>query len=170
MAFKVYVYGPTDEVMVHKVLRYLNKREDVEVVDKREDADVAVAPLLRKFLSQEEIDMPRFGTLIFHPSLLPRHRGNDAINWAFHLGESYTGATWFWCADGVDAGPICEQEVLAIEPDMGPAKFYQKKVIPSCVKMLGWIIDDLEKGYVHARPQDESNATLEKKLKVPVQE
>jgi methionyl-tRNA formyltransferase len=166
MALKIYVYGPESEVMVRKCLRILNKREDVEVIDDPAKADVAVAPLLRRFLTREQIDAPRYGTLIFHPSLLPLHRGNDAINWALHLGESYTGATWFWCDEGVDAGPICEQEVLAVEPGVGPAKFYQTKVVPSCVKMLGWIVDDLGRGYVHARPQDESNATLEKTLEV----
>jgi methionyl-tRNA formyltransferase len=162
MALNVYVYGAEDVPIIHKAHRLLAKR-GVEEVDDPKDADVAIAPLLTRFLTKEEIEQPKYGTLVYHPSLLPRHRGNDAIRWAIHEGEKYSGATWFWADEGCDSGPICEQEVLAIETD-NPTTFYMKKVIPAGIKMLGYILDDLEAGYVRRRPQDESNATLEKRL------
>lgn len=160
MNLKVFVYGPDDEPAVEAVLKLLAKK-GVTRVDRLPEADVAVAPMLRKFLTMEEIEMPQYGTLIFHPSLLPRHRGRDAVAWALHSGESYTGATWFWADEGVDSGPICEQEVLAIKPGIHPITFYIKKVLPSCTRLLGYILDDLEAGYVRRRPQNEKDAQLE---------
>ena len=160
MELKVFVYGPEDDPAVEGAIKLLAER-DVARVDDLAAADVAIAPMLRKFLTMEDIETPRYGTLIFHPSLLPRHRGRDAIAWAIDAGELYTGATWFWADEGVDAGPICEQEVLAIKPGIHPITFYIQKALPSCLRMLGYILDDLEVGYVRRRPQNEKDAQIE---------
>lgn len=160
MDLKVFVYGKEDEPAVGGAIKLLAKK-NVTRVDDPAAADVAIAPMLRKFITMEEIEAPRYGTLVFHPSLLPRHRGRDAIAWALEFEEPYTGATWFWADEGVDAGPICEQEVLVIKPGIHPIDFYIKKVLPSCLRMLGYILDDLEMGYVRRRPQNEKDAQHE---------
>jgi methionyl-tRNA formyltransferase len=126
-----------------------------------EEADLAIAPLLTKKLRPERLYAPALGTLIFHPSLLPRHRGPDAIRWAFRLKEPYTGATWFWADEELDTGDICESEVLAIRDGERPREFYERAVIPSATRMLGYIIDDISGGIVRRRPQNEESATYE---------
>ena len=164
MSLKVYIYGSEEDPLVSQSIELL-KEKDATRVDSIEGADVAIAPMLRKFLTMEQINTPRYGTLVFHPSLLPRHQGRDAIRWALKCEETYSGATWFWADAGVDSGDICEMEVLAIKPGIHHATFYMRKVMPSALKMLGWIIDDLTAGYVHRRPQDEKNATYEPAIK-----
>ena len=164
MNLKVYVYGSEENPLVSESIELLKKKEVIRV-ESLEDADVAIAPMLQQFLTMEQIKTPRYGTLIFHPSLLPRHRGRDAIRWAIKCEEAYTGATWFWADEGVDSGDICEMEVLAIKPGIHHATFYMRKVMPSALKMLGWILEDLDMGYVRRRPQDESNASLEQRIK-----
>src|SRR5690348_10662748 len=67
----------------------------------------ALAPRLTRKLPADEYGLPLYGTLIFHPSVLPYHRGPDAIRWAVHLRERVSGVTWFWCRDGLDNGPVC---------------------------------------------------------------
>ncbi len=124
------------------------------------EADVAIAPLLQIKLSDEELRKPRHGTLIFHPSLLPRHRGRDAIRWAYHLEEKFTGATWFWADSGLDTGDVCEQEIVAIG-DKRPRDFYEQDIIPVAVRLLRYVILDLQAGIVRRRPQNESAATCE---------
>ena len=57
------------------------------------------------------------GTIQYHPSLLPRHRGASAINWAVINGEPKTGLTIFWPDERLDTGPILLQKEVAIEPD-----------------------------------------------------
>ena len=160
MNLSVYVYGDRAEASVRKAIK-LAEEKGASIADYPASADVAIAPMLQQFLTMEEIEAPRYGTLIFHPSLLPRHRGRDAIAWALEAGEAYTGATWFWADEGVDSGPICEQEVLAVKPGIHPITFYMKKVIPSCLRMLGYILDDLDAGYVRRRPQNEADAQME---------
>jgi methionyl-tRNA formyltransferase len=164
MNLKVYVYGSEELPLVRDSIALL-KEKGAARAENIQEADVAIAPLLQTFLTQEQLDTPRYGTLIFHPSLLPRHRGRDAIKWAFQCGESYSGATWFWADEGMDTGDICEMEVLAIEPDSRPGDFYTRKVMPSALKMLGWILDDLDAGRVHRHPQDDSNSTYEPPIK-----
>jgi methionyl-tRNA formyltransferase len=131
-------------------------------------ADVAVAPLLRSKLSDAETHAPRYGTLIFHPSLLPRHRGPDAIKAAFRARESYTGATWFWANARYDAGDVCEQEVLEILSGESPRAFYERAVIPSALRLLRYALEDLRAGHARRRPQREEAATYERKAEAPV--
>lgn len=136
-----------------------------DIVADLKAADVALAPLLKKKISEAQIEVPRYGTLVFHPSLLPRHRGRDAIKWAFDAGESYTGATWFWADNGYDTGDICEQEVLEISRAESPREFYNRAVIPSAIGLLEYALQDLAGGHVRRRPQREEAATYEKPFK-----
>ncbi|HBT77628.1 MAG TPA: formyl transferase [Planctomycetaceae bacterium] len=131
-----------------------------EIVWTLGDADVAVAPLLQRKISDEELAKLKLGTLIFHPSLLPRHRGRDAIRWAYHLEEKFTGATWFWADSGLDTGDICEQEVVAIDGKR-PRDFYEQDIIPVAVRLLRYVILDLQAGIMRRRPQNQSAATCE---------
>ncbi len=124
-------------------------------------ADLIVAPLLRHRIGAHDIEQTRHGALVFHPSLLPRHRGADAIKAAFRAGETYTGTTWFWANGRFDAGDICEQEVLEIVAGERPREFYERAVIPSALKLLRHALDDLSRGHVRRRPQREEAATYE---------
>ena len=124
-------------------------------------SDLAVAPLLTQKLGADDIYAPRTGTLIFHPSLLPRHRGRDAIKWAYELKEPFTGVTWFWAAEGYDTGDICEQEVLPLDLSVRPRDFYERGVIPAMVRTLAYAIGDISEGVIRRRPQNEAAATYE---------
>jgi methionyl-tRNA formyltransferase len=125
------------------------------------DADVAIAPLLRRKLSHCECHAPALGTLIFHPSLLPRHRGPDAIKWAVLAGEPFTGVTWFWADDGLDAGDLCEQELLAIPAGITPRAFYDVHVIPAALRTLERALIGISLGHPRRIPQPHDAATYE---------
>ena len=160
---KIYVYGYGTAEKVPEII-ILCAEEVLKmghgIVCNLADADIAIAPLLQTKIPDKDIDKPRLGTLIFHPSLLPRHRGRDAIRWAYHLGETYTGATWFWADSGYDTGEICEQEVIAIG-NKRPRDFYEHDVIPVAVRLLRYILLDLKIGIVRRRPQNEASASHE---------
>lgn len=152
----VYVYGDRDASVVAKSLDLLGEMGVGEAAEP-ESADVAIAPLLRRKLTPAELETP---TLVFHPSLLPRHRGRDAIKWAL-AGDPFSGATWFWASDAYDEGDICEQEVLAFIPGESPRQFYDRAVIPSAIRMLRFALGDLLAGHVRRRPQHAESATYE---------
>lgn len=162
---KIYVYGSKMVPVIRECSELIKEMDGVEETPYLEGSDLAVAPLLQQFLTKEEIETPRLGTLIFHPSLLPRHRGRDAIKWAFKLGEVYTGATWFWADDGLDTGNICETEVLNIKFHETPREFYERAVVPSAVRLLQYALNDLRAGIKRERPQVEENATYERPIK-----
>lgn len=159
----VYVHGDLTVPIVRDAARLILYHGCVITYD-LDKADVAIAPLLQTKLPMDEVNTPKHGTLIFHPSLLPRHKGRDAIKWAYKMGEEYTGATWFWADDGLDTGDICEQEVLSIHPAMRPREFYERTVIPSALRMLGYIIRDLQVEHVRRRPQQSEHGTYEPPL------
>ena len=162
----VYIYGagsgavpPIIQACVEMIAR------QHAVVDSPDTADIAVAPLLTTMLTTEEINAPRAGTLVFHPSLLPRHRGADAIKWAFSMGETYTGVSWFWPDSGIDTGDICEQEVVAIFPGEPPRAFYERAVIPAAVRTLTRALDGIASGAPRRVPQQLEHGTYEPRIK-----
>lgn len=162
----IFVYGATDGATLPIVEGCL---ELVEQEHRHEPniraADIAIAPLLTSFLGMEEINTPRYGTLVFHPSLLPRHRGADAIKWAFKLREAYTGVSWFWPDEGIDTGDLCEQEVLAIHPDEAPREFYERAVIPAALRTLKRALEDVAADRPRRVPQILSNGSYEPRIK-----
>ena len=164
----IYIYGAGEQnpvPIVTKCATLILSAERYRIVPNLDEADIAIAPLLTRMLSLQEIFAPKIGTLVFHPSLLPRHRGPDAIKWAFKLGETYTGATWFWPDEGIDTGDICEQEVLAIPPEASPRDFYEYYVIPAALRTLSRAIDDIAAGRPRRVPQQNENATYETRIK-----
>ena len=58
------------------------------------------------FVPQEVLDVPKYGTFQYHPSLCPVHRGPSSINWPIAMGKSRTGLSIFWPNDGLDEGPM----------------------------------------------------------------
>lgn len=127
-------------------------------------ADVAIAPLLNKKLSVQQINEPVFGTLIFHPSPLPYGRGASAIKWAYKRHEPITAATWFWADEGFDTGDICEQEIVRIDYDLRPRDFYTKHILPAMLRTLERALKDLDKGIKRCIPQVEMYSSYDKRL------
>ena len=70
-----------------------------------------------KFVPPTVANTPRLGTVCFHPSLLPEHRGPSAISWAIRSGKQRTGISIFWPNEGLDEGDILlQKEALAFAP------------------------------------------------------
>lgn len=168
MTLKVYMYDPKN--MISQLCLWYFKKRKVEIVQKPQQADVAFAPRLSRKLQQKGMEQPKIGTLIFHPSLLPRHRGEDAIRWAFRFGEKYTGATWYWLNDESYTGDICEMLVLSIQRGESAEAFYERAIVPAAIKMLFFILNDLTKGIIRRRPQEHESATYEPSLLIEDEE
>lgn len=126
--------------------------------------DIAVAPLLTTKLNNDELGDPMHGTLIFHPSPLPYGRGASSIRWAYKRKEPITAATWFWANDKLDAGNICESEVLKIDYELTPREFYETHVIPAMVRGLERCLNGVQSGFKRSVPQIEDYATYDPRL------
>src|SRR5262249_43922497 len=73
-------------------------------------ADLCVMAYATLIVPEAVLTLPTRGTIQYHPSLLPRHRGPSSINWPIIQGETRTGLTIFWPDNGLDTGPILLQK------------------------------------------------------------
>uniref|UniRef100_A0A8C8H4F8 10-formyltetrahydrofolate dehydrogenase n=1 Tax=Oncorhynchus tshawytscha TaxID=74940 RepID=A0A8C8H4F8_ONCTS len=126
-----------DGVNVFKFPRWRLKGKGIpEVVQvyKATGAELNVMPFCSQFIPMEVIDHPAHGSIIYHPSLLPRHRGASAINWTLIHGDKKGGFTVFWADDGLDTGPILLQRECDVEPDDTVNTIYKRFLFPEGVK------------------------------------
>jgi methionyl-tRNA formyltransferase len=123
--------------------------------------DLNVMAFVTSILPDSILNYPSMGTIQYHPSLLPRHRGGSAINWAIINGETKTGITIFWPDKGVDTGPILLQKEVEISPDDTVGSLYFEKLFPLGIEALVEAIELIKKGKAPRIPQDESQATYE---------
>jgi methionyl-tRNA formyltransferase len=94
------------------------KDADVQAVFAAHDADVAVVVAYGLILPQAVLAAPHFGCLNLHASLLPRWRGAAPIQRAIMAGDDATGVAVMRMEAGLDTGPVCVSERMAIGPDM----------------------------------------------------
>ncbi len=123
--------------------------------------DLGVMAFVTRFVPEEFLDIPTHGTIQYHPSLLPRHRGPSAINWAIIQGETRTGLSIFWPDKGLDTGPILLQKEVEIEGDDTLGSLYFDKLFPLGVDAVLESVDLVREGRAPRIPQDESRATYE---------
>lgn len=107
------------------------------------------------------LNYPKYGSIQYHPSLLPKHRGRSAINWAVIQGEEKTGLTIFWVDEGIDTGPILLQKEVEISPDDTTGSLYFNKLFPLGVEALIEALDLVKEGKAPRIYQDETQATYE---------
>src|ERR671922_2886954 len=124
-------------------------------------ADLCVMAYVTLIVPEEVLNLPTRGTIQYHPSLLPRHRGPSSINWPIIQGESRTGLTIFWPNEGLDEGPILLQKEVAIAPDDTLGSLYFNRLFPMGVDAMMEALDLVRAGKAPAIPQDESQATYE---------
>jgi len=125
------------------------------------EADLCVMAYVILFVPQPVLDAPRLGTIQYHPSLLPKHRGPSSINWPIAMGETKTGLTIFWPDEGLDEGPILLQKEVEIGPDETLGDVYFKKLFPLGVDSMMEAVDMVRDGTAPKIPQDHSQATYE---------
>jgi len=123
--------------------------------------DLNVMAYVTDIIPESILNYPRLGTIQYHPSLLPKHRGGSAINWAIINGEAKTGITIFWPDKGIDTGPILLQKEIDISPDDTVGSLYFNKLFPLGIEALAESIKLIKRGTAPRIPQDESQASYE---------
>jgi methionyl-tRNA formyltransferase len=137
--------------------------EDKAVLDQMRafNADLCVMAYVIIFVPEEARNIPKHGSICFHPSLLPLHRGPSSINWPIMWGATKTGLSYFWPDDGLDEGEILLQKEVEIGPDDTIGSVYFDKVFPLGLAATLEAIDLVRAGNPPRIVQDESKATYE---------
>ena len=86
--------------------------------------DLVILAFVTDIIPESFLEIPSIGTICYHPSLLPKHRGASGINWAIIQGDARTGLTILWVDKGIDTGPILLQKEVEIAPDDTTGSIY----------------------------------------------
>ena len=126
--------------------------------------DAIVVAAFGQILKQEVLDLPPFGCINVHASLLPRWRGAAPINAAILHGDEETGVTIMKMDTGLDTGPILSQRSVRIQPDETAGSLFET------LSTLGadLLLDTLPKyfsGEIMPRPQPEEGAAYARMMK-----
>ncbi|MDE0342611.1 MAG: methionyl-tRNA formyltransferase [Deltaproteobacteria bacterium] len=124
-------------------------------------SDLCVMAYVTLLVPQWVLDAPRLGTIQYHPSLLPLHRGPSSINWARIQGDEKTGLTIFWPDKGLDEGPILLQKEVEISQDDTVGSLYFQKLFPMGVDAIAEAVELVRAGTAPRIKQDHSRATYE---------
>lgn len=138
----------------------LNEEPTLETL-RSHDADLMVMAYAMMFVPEKARDIPRLGSICFHPSLLPRHRGPSAVNWPIIWGETKSGFSWFYPTDGLDEGDLALQWECEIGRDDTVIDLYFKKIFPAGVASVLQVCDLFRSGNPPRMPQDEDAASYE---------
>ena len=137
------------------------KDPDVIAAFRALEADLCLMAYVVLLVPTPILEAPRLGTIQYHPSLLPRHRGPSSINWPIIQGETRTGLTIFWPDEGLDTGPILLQKEVEIGPDDTLGSLYFERLFPLGVEAMMEALEMVKAGTAPRIPQDESQATYE---------
>ena len=152
LAHGIEVYQP-ERVREESCVEYLRGYEP----------DIIIVEAFGQIIPKAILDMPRFGCVNVHASLLPKYRGAAPIQWAIINGDTVTGVTTQRMAEGIDTGDmIMKQEVIIREDETGGSLFdrLSKTGAKLCVKTM----EAIEAGTAVYTSQDESMATHTKKI------
>ncbi len=121
--------------------------------------DMIVVVAYGRILPKAVIDVPQFGCLNLHVSLLPKYRGAAPIQWSLINGDKQTGVTVMNIDEGLDTGDIIDVLPIDIEPDENSEELFAKVAEKGKV-FLSKVMEAVADGVSTKIPQDHSKATL----------
>ncbi len=140
----------------------IKTEESVEIL-RGYEADIFVVAAFGQILSKEILDMPRYGCVNIHASLLPRLRGAAPIQWSIIDGDEKTGVTIQQMDVGLDTGDILAVKEVEIASDETGGSLFDKLAIAGA-ELIVETLPLIEAGKITPVPQDESLSTYAKKL------
>lgn len=134
------------------------KDGEAEKVLKDINPDVIVVVAYGKILPKNILEIPKYGCVNGHASLLPKYRGASPIQWCIVCGETVTGVTTMYMNEGMDTGDILEQTQVQIGENETAEELFERLSVVSADLMVS-TLQKLEKGTVTPQKQNEDEAT-----------
>ena len=155
-------FSPVKEFALEKQIPVLQpqriKRPEAVEELRQYEADVFVVAAFGQILSKEILEMPKYGSLNIHASLLPKYRGSSPIQWAVINGEEKTGITIMQMNEGIDTGDILYQKEIPIEEEETGESLFEK-LSELGAHAIVEALSLLEAGSLTPDPQNEALAT-----------
>ncbi|MBO5448998.1 MAG: methionyl-tRNA formyltransferase [Ruminococcus sp.] len=134
-----------------------NGEEYIDIL-KKLSPDCIVVAAYGKILPKSVLDLPKYGCVNVHGSLLPKYRGAGPIQWAVLNGEEKTGITTMLMGEGIDTGDILLQRETSIGENETAAELFDRLAVIGSELMIN-TLEELEKGAVTPLPQNDSEAS-----------
>lgn len=128
------------------------------------DADIFVVVAYGQILSQEILDIPKYGCINVHGSLLPKYRGAAPIQWSVINGEKETGVTIMYMVKALDSGDMILKRKMEITDDDTYETLHDRMAYVGADALIE-AIELIEKGDVNAEKQEDSLATTAPMIK-----
>lgn len=142
----------------------IREQDAIDHIKNYEPLDAIVVAAFGQIIPQAILNMPKYGSINVHASLLPKYRGAAPIQYAIMRGEAKTGVTTMLMDAGLDTGDI----LLMSETEIGmdeTAGELEPRLANIGAELLILTLDKLERGEITPQPQDPSRATVAKSLK-----
>ena len=125
------------------------------------NVEIGVMAYVLQFAPQEFVNIPKHGTIQYHPSLLPKYRGPSSISWPLICGEKETGLSIFRPTDGLDEGPVILQKSTPVSENDTLGTVYFDRLFPMGVAAMLEAADLVVAGKHKQIVQDENAASYE---------
>ena len=152
-------YALSQEIEVYQPQSLKRETETVTPLIKSLEPDCIVVVAYGKLLPSEILEIPRFGCVNVHGSLLPKYRGAAPIQWTVLNGDEYGGVTTMLMAEGMDTGDILMQNSVKVGETETSAELYDRLSYVGA-ELLVKTLSGLESGSVAPLPQNPDEATL----------
>ena len=126
--------------------------------------DVIITCAYGQIVSKEILNIPKYGCINIHASLLPKYRGGAPIHYALLNGEEETGATLMYMDEGMDTGDMLVSKSIKIE-DNDNIETLSAKLSELGAEMIVKYLDDIIAGKINRIKQDNSKATFARIIK-----
>lgn len=130
--------------------------------------DLIVAAHSHDFIGEKTRLRAAYGGIGYHPSLLPLHRGRDAVRWAIRMGERITGGSVYQLSNRMDGGNVLAQAHVFVRPGDTAEAIWRRDLAPLGVRLLAQVVAAYAAGgYQHGQKQDDALATWEPSIDRP---
>lgn len=164
---KKLVYSPVKEcALAHDLpVAQPQKARDEEFVKviKEINPDAIVVVAFGQILPESILNIPEYGCINVHASLLPAYRGAAPIQWAVIDGLKETGVTTMYMDKGLDTGDIIDQKVITINADETGGSLFDRLAVLGG-EIIVETLDKIEKGVASRTKQDDSKSNYAKML------
>ena len=159
---KAMQFTPVKEVAVRAEIPVLQPKRvrETEVVEeiRQFHPDVIVVVAFGQLIPKAILDMPQYGCVNVHASLLPKYRGAAPIQWAVIDGEEKSGVTTMQMDEGLDTGDMLLTEEVVLDPQETGGSLFDKLSEVGAGLLLK-TLDELEAGNVHPQKQPSESTT-----------
>lgn len=144
-------YAIEKNIPIYQPKKIRNNQEVLDLLDKLAP-DVIAVVAYGKILPKEVLDIPKYGCINVHGSLLPKYRGAAPMQWALINGEKETGITTMFMDVGMDTGDMLLKEEIEIKDDYNLETLHDKLMVIGA-KLLVKTIDGVVSGTITRIPQ-----------------